>query len=271
MDRTVATGTGYIGQYPPPLAAKYESLATCPDELLLFMHHVPYTHQLHSGKTVIQHIYDSHFWGAQAAAAQVPAWESLHGKVSDAIYYETLKRLKFQAGHAVVWRDAVTRWFNRMSGIPDADGRVGRYPGRIEAESMTLRGYAPVAVTPWETASGDGATICGEAECSAERTWEGPDGWYDVTVQYFDLPDGRSRFSLSIGSHDVAGWVADDTLPSDKLNGHTSTRHVIRGVAIHRGDVVQVTGHPDGPEKAPLDYIEIREHQPDVQRSQDAR
>jgi len=35
MDRTVATGTGYIGQYPAPLAATYESLATCPDDLLL--------------------------------------------------------------------------------------------------------------------------------------------------------------------------------------------------------------------------------------------
>ena len=63
MDRTVATGTGYIGQYSPPVAAGFESLATCPDEELLFMHHVPYTHVLHSGKTVIQHIYDSHYQG----------------------------------------------------------------------------------------------------------------------------------------------------------------------------------------------------------------
>ena len=47
MDRTVATGTGFIGQYPPELAREYESLTTCPDELLLFMHHVPYTHELH--------------------------------------------------------------------------------------------------------------------------------------------------------------------------------------------------------------------------------
>ena len=42
MDRTVANGTGYIGQYPPQLAKVYESLDTCPDSLLLFMHHVPY-------------------------------------------------------------------------------------------------------------------------------------------------------------------------------------------------------------------------------------
>ena len=69
MDRTVATGTGFIGQYPPAVAAMYESLDTCPDELLLFMHHVPYTHVLHSGKTVIQHIYDTHYEGADDGRA----------------------------------------------------------------------------------------------------------------------------------------------------------------------------------------------------------
>src|SRR5882757_9147982 len=40
MDRTVATGTGYVGQYRAPVARTYESLATTPDELLLFFHHV---------------------------------------------------------------------------------------------------------------------------------------------------------------------------------------------------------------------------------------
>ena len=64
MDRTVATGTGYIGQYRPAVAKVYESLETCPDDLLLFLHHVPYTYKLHSGKTVIQYLYDSHYEGA---------------------------------------------------------------------------------------------------------------------------------------------------------------------------------------------------------------
>ena len=64
MDRTVATGTGFIGQYRPQVAQGFESLAECPDELLLFMHHVPYTHALHSGKTVIQSLYDSHHDGS---------------------------------------------------------------------------------------------------------------------------------------------------------------------------------------------------------------
>ena len=242
MDRTTATGTGYIGQYPPPLAAKYESLKTCPDELLLFMHHVPYNYRLHSGETVMQYIDDTHYAGAAAAAAQVVAWETLDGKVPDAIYGEVLKRLQYQAAHAVVWRDAVTEFFTKMSGIPDDKGRVGHYPGRIEAESMTLDGYTPVDVTPWETASGGKAVVCPVKECSVETTWDKPDGWHDVNVQYFDLPRGQSHFTLSIAGNAVDHWVADDTLPTPRLNGSSTVRRTIHGVAIHRGDVVRVTG-----------------------------
>src|SRR5262249_23539241 len=55
MDRSVKTGTGFSGQYRPAVANRYESVATTPDELLLFFHHVPYTHLLHSGTTVIQY------------------------------------------------------------------------------------------------------------------------------------------------------------------------------------------------------------------------
>ena len=257
MDRTIATGTGYIGQYPPGLAAEYETLKACPDDLLLFMHHVPYTYRLHSGKTVIQYIYDTHYAGATAAAAQVAAWETLAGKVPDRTYFEVLRRLNYQAGHAPVWRDAVVNWFHQMSGIADDQGRVGNHPNRIEAEAMHLAGYAPVAVTPWETASGGKAAMCGQAACSASTVFTRPDGWYDVAVQYFDLLDGVSHFTLEINGSPVDTWAADDTLPSDKLNGHTSTRHTTAGVALDRGDRIRIVGVPGGKEPAPLDYLEI--------------
>ena len=58
MDRTIATGTGFIGQYSPEVQMVYEPLEKCPDDLLLFMHHVPYTHILKSGKTVILGVID---------------------------------------------------------------------------------------------------------------------------------------------------------------------------------------------------------------------
>ncbi len=80
MDRSVATGTGFAGQYPPEVAKVYETAATTPDELLLFFHHVPYTYKLHSGKTVIQYIYDSHYQGAAQAAQFVADWDGAEGK-----------------------------------------------------------------------------------------------------------------------------------------------------------------------------------------------
>src|SRR5882672_4164098 len=144
----------------PPVAKMYESLETCPDELLLFLHHVPYTYKLHSGKTVIQHLYDAHYEGAETAAGWAERWKQLAGLVDERRYREGLATLEYQAGHSEVWRDSVVSWFLKTSGIPDAKGRAGKYPGRIEAESMKLEGYEPKPAAPWETASGGTAVEC---------------------------------------------------------------------------------------------------------------
>ena len=197
MDRTVATGTGYIGQYPPELAKVYESLSTCPDELLLFMHHVPYDHVLHSGKTVIQHVYDSHYDGAALLRPMLLAGRQLHGLIDEERYQRTLALFEYQAGHAIVWRDAVSEWFLRMSGIPDAAGRVGHYPDRIEAEAMQSDGYTPVEVTPWETASGGKAVTCNRTTaCTLTAKLDKPMGIYNIAVQYLIfIPGLRSMKS----------------------------------------------------------------------------
>ncbi|HEX6802273.1 MAG TPA: alpha-glucuronidase family glycosyl hydrolase [Terriglobales bacterium] len=258
MDRTAAAGTGFIGQYSPEVQKKYESVEQCPDDLLLFLHHVPYTFVLHSGKTVIQYLYDSHYAGADEAATLMNQWKSLHGSIDDARYAEVLKRQEYQAGHAMVWRDAVVNWFHRESGIPDAQGRVGHHPDRVEAENMQLSGYVPVDVTPWETASGGKAVACtGQGECSASFKFDRRGGKYDIAVQYFDLNNGASRFEMLVNDRRVDWWAADDHLPSDKMNGHTSTRRTVLGVELRTGDVVKMAGHPDGGEPAPLDYVEI--------------
>jgi alpha-glucuronidase len=130
MDRTLATGTGYIGQYSTGVQKIYEVVADCPDELLLFFHHVPYSYVLHSGKTVVQHVYDSHYEGATRAAEFVSQWRSLHGHVDDERYNDILQRFEYQAGEAVVWRDAISSWFYGLSGIADAKGRVPAQPQR---------------------------------------------------------------------------------------------------------------------------------------------
>ena len=103
------------------------------------MHHVPYTHKLHSGKTVIQHIYDSHYEGAAGRRGLRARLEVARGPIDERRYQEVLAQLEYQAGQAQVWRDAVNNWFHRASGIDDAKGRAGNHPGRIEAEAMQAR------------------------------------------------------------------------------------------------------------------------------------
>ncbi|MED3648689.1 alpha-glucuronidase family glycosyl hydrolase [Halalkalibacterium halodurans] len=124
VDRTVATGTGYTAQYFAENYELYEHLETCPDSLLLFFHHVPYTHKLKSGVTVIQHIYDTHFSGAEQAEQLLESWRSLEGKVDSERFQQVLERLEHQAEHAKEWRDVINTYFYRKSGIPDEKKRT---------------------------------------------------------------------------------------------------------------------------------------------------
>jgi alpha-glucuronidase len=259
MDRSVATGTGYVGQYSPAVQKSYETLSATPDSLLLFFHHVPYTYVLHSGKNVIQHIYDSHYEGAEQVREFVRQWQSLRGRVDDERYAFILARLQYQLGHAIVWRDAVCNWFFRVSGIPDAKDRVGHYPNRVEAESMQLQGYVPVAVEPSETASEGKAVACQPPaeKCTATFRFSGTAGTYQVSVQYFDQNNGKAKFRVLVGERVLDAWVADDTLPNAKLGGDTSTRRQINGVTLRPGDEIRIEGIPDGGELAALDYVEI--------------
>ena len=259
MNRTVANGTGFIGQYAPPVALKYESLKTCPDELLLFMHHAPYAHVLHSGKTVIQHIYDSHYQGADQAARFVEQWKSLEGRMDEGRYQETLARLEYQAGHARVWRDAIVSWFLKKSGIPDQLGRAGHFPHRVEAEAMELYGYSVIDITPWEAASGGRAVQVSSPgrRGSVRFRYAGPPGWQDLSVQYFDENDGASQYQLFVAGQRVDGWAANDTLPSRLPDAHTSTRHTVCGLALRPGDEIRIEAVAQGGENACLDYVEI--------------
>jgi alpha-glucuronidase len=258
MDRTVATGTGYVGQYRAPVAAVYESLATTPDELLLFFHHVPYTYVLHSGKTVIQHIYDSHYEGAAHVEEFVREWKSLKGLVDAERYADGLSRLEYQSGHAIVWRDAICNYFLRKSGIADAKGRAGHFPNRIEAESMQLQGYVPVDVLPWENASGGQAIECTRPQgCSASFQFTREAGHYTLDVQYFDQKNAESKFRVFVGDRLVDQWVANEQLPATKIGGDSSTRRRITGLVFQPGDKIRIEGIPDRDEHAALDYIEL--------------
>ena len=122
IDRSM-DGTGYAAQYYPPLCDMYSSPETCPDELLLFFCRVPYTHVLHSGKTVIQHIYDSHFEGCEQAEEFARLWDKLEGSIDRRVFDNGKKRFREQLRSAREWRDVINTFFRRLSGIEDEKGR----------------------------------------------------------------------------------------------------------------------------------------------------
>lgn len=124
VDRTEEWGTGYVGQYHSPNRERYESLADCPDELLLFFHHVPYRHQLKSGKSVIQHIYDTHFEGVEQVRDMMSKWRELSGLIDADRHQAVMERFEIQFQDAKEWRDVINTYFYRKSGIPDEHGRT---------------------------------------------------------------------------------------------------------------------------------------------------
>jgi alpha-glucuronidase len=148
-------------------------------------------------------------------------------------------------------------WFARASGIADSSGRVGHYPGRLEAEAAELSGYVAKPVIPWEAASGGAAVECAASRCAATFRYDGEAGWRDLIVQYFDTNNGVSRFEVRIGNQVVAQWSGSERFPTRKPDGSSSTRQIIRGVALRPGDRIQVVGIPDGAATAALDYLEI--------------
>lgn len=121
VDRSTK-GTGYAALYHEPMASIYETIDTCPEELLLFFHHVPYNHVLSTGKTVIQHIYDTHFEGVEDVEEMIRIWRELE-MIMNKRYTSISERLDIQLTSAMEWRDVVNSYFFRKTGIPDEQNR----------------------------------------------------------------------------------------------------------------------------------------------------
>ncbi|KAJ5764727.1 glycoside hydrolase family 67 protein [Penicillium odoratum] len=222
MDRTVAT-------------ARFEDIDTTPDELLLWFHHVPYTHVLKSGKTVIQQFYDAHYDGARAVQTFLKDWEAL-----------------------------LNTFYHAKCGIDDERGRVGNHPWRIEGEDMELEGYEVESVTPFEDASGSRAivTVPGVQLGTAKCTVPFVSGIYDVAVNYYDHLGGTSQYQIFLNDRLIGSWAGDleEKLGhdfSDLVDGYSATRITFKDVKVNKGDRLKIIGKPNGPERAPIDYVSL--------------
>ena len=120
IDRT-ADGTGYVLQYPEALRRRFESTQTCPDELLLFFHRLPYTFKMRDGRTLIQRIYDDHFEGYEWVERAASILKALPLPDFDRALVD--ERIGRQLHSAREWRDIINTFFHRLSGIEDVHER----------------------------------------------------------------------------------------------------------------------------------------------------
>ncbi len=116
-------GTGMTAQYGEVLGARYGSADTCPEELLLFFHRLPYDYRMKDGRTLLQRIYDDHFLGCAEAEAMAAAWDALEGRVPEEVFRRVRARFREQIRSAREWRDVVNSWLYRLTLIPDGKGR----------------------------------------------------------------------------------------------------------------------------------------------------
>jgi len=122
VDRT-RKGTGYTAQYTPHVRDMYENLETCPEDMLLYFHRLPYDYVLKSGQTLLQYIYDTHFEGVEGVEGFINTWESLKAQLPEEAFTAVRQRLDMQLENAKEWRDVVNSYFYRKTGIADAKGR----------------------------------------------------------------------------------------------------------------------------------------------------
>jgi alpha-glucuronidase len=123
VDRTRATGTGFTAQYGEPWASVFDDPQRCPEELLLFFHHLAFSHRMASGRTLAQHIYDSHFRGVEQVGHFLERWRALSGRVDVVRHRPVEGLLAEQLESAREWRDVVNAYFHRKWGCPDLEGR----------------------------------------------------------------------------------------------------------------------------------------------------
>ncbi|GAB1210916.1 hypothetical protein ATERTT37_000026 [Aspergillus terreus] len=264
MDRTVRNGTGFSGQYPPELAVKFEHIDTTPTELLLWFHHVNYTHTLPSGQTVIQYMYDTHYSGAEVAQTFPSMWKGLEKGIDQQRFREVLHQLTFQAGHAIAWRDSIVDYYHNLTQIPDEKGRVGKHEWRIEAESMTLNGYKLISPDPPESASNFSlvTTVTNTTRATAKTKLQVQSGLYDIVVVYFDLGGGVAKWEAHLDNRLLGKWQGDNeyTLShaaTQEPDGASKARITFNDVHVKKGDTLEIVGVGDGLDTAPLDYVAV--------------
>ncbi|MEZ5277438.1 MAG: alpha-glucuronidase family glycosyl hydrolase [Opitutaceae bacterium] len=116
-DRTV-TGSNALEDYAPELQKLWGDQARCPENLLLWFHHVPWDHPMKSGRTLWDELCLRYQQGVDEVRAMQASWNQLKGRIDDRRHTDVSERLIRQESDAREWRDACLLYFQQFSRRP---------------------------------------------------------------------------------------------------------------------------------------------------------
>jgi alpha-glucuronidase len=121
FDRT-KTGSNAVSQYSSQVAETFGSIEKCPEEFLLWFHHVPWKFKLKSGKTLWDELCIHYYDGVEGVRKTQTIWNSLKGKIDPEQFNSVEMLLKIQYDEAVKWRDGCVLYFQTFSRMPLPSG-----------------------------------------------------------------------------------------------------------------------------------------------------
>ena len=121
FDRTTS-GSDAAGQYFPPLDSMFNDPERCPENLLLWFHHMPWDHVMKSGRSLWDEMCLKYQEGVNRVNEYREFWESLRGRIDDGQFEHVRQMLDIQADEARWWKDACLLYFQTFSRMPIPDG-----------------------------------------------------------------------------------------------------------------------------------------------------
>jgi len=120
FDRT-QTGSNAVSQYFEPVKNIFSNRNTCPENLLLWFHHVSWDYTMKSGRTLWEELCYLYYNGAESVSRMLSTWESLNHLIDGERHQQIQIFLKIQEKEARWWRDACVLYFQSISGLPIPD------------------------------------------------------------------------------------------------------------------------------------------------------
>ena len=117
FDRS-SKGTDAVGQYPEPYHSMYDNIATCPEEYLLWFHHVPWTYKMKSGSTLWQELCMKYNMGVAMVEVYRDFWHTSakqYMKGHEQEWQHTDSLLNVQLENAKEWRNTCLKYFQTFS------------------------------------------------------------------------------------------------------------------------------------------------------------